>query len=57
MDVTSVQRVLNHADMSSTLFYRHFDKTALERGANALSDMVERASENIALPEPKSSEN
>ncbi|WP_260605146.1 hypothetical protein [Vibrio cholerae] len=57
MDVTSVQRVLNHADMSSTLFYRHFDKTALECGANALSDMVERASENIALPEPKSSEN
>ncbi|HCE2431831.1 TPA: tyrosine-type recombinase/integrase [Vibrio parahaemolyticus] len=57
MDVTSVQRVLNHADMSSTLHYRKFDRTALERGANALSDMVERASENIALPEPKSSEN
>ncbi|EMV0255443.1 TPA: tyrosine-type recombinase/integrase [Vibrio cholerae] len=57
MDVTSVQRVLNHAAMSSTLLYRHFDKTALERGANALSDMVERASDNIALPEPKSSEN
>ncbi|MBF4269457.1 hypothetical protein EAY71_21555, partial [Vibrio anguillarum] len=51
MDVTSVQRVLNHADMSSTLIYRHFDKTALERGANALSDMVERASENLVLPE------
>ncbi|EHH1245201.1 tyrosine-type recombinase/integrase [Vibrio parahaemolyticus] len=53
MDVTSVQRVLNHADMSSTLIYRHFDKTALERGANALSDMVERASENLVLPEAK----
>ncbi|MEZ9450458.1 tyrosine-type recombinase/integrase [Vibrio splendidus] len=53
MDVTSVQRVLNHSDMSSTLIYRHFDKTALERGANALSDMVERASENLVLPEAK----
>ncbi|ELA9867449.1 tyrosine-type recombinase/integrase [Vibrio parahaemolyticus] len=53
MDVTSVQRVLNHSAMSSTLIYRHFDKTALERGANALSDMVERASENLVLPEAK----
>ncbi|HIF5677813.1 TPA: tyrosine-type recombinase/integrase [Vibrio parahaemolyticus] len=53
MDVTSVQRVLNHADMSSTLIYRHFDKTALERGANALSDMVMKASENLVLPEYK----
>ncbi|NIY84585.1 site-specific integrase [Vibrio hepatarius] len=53
LDITSVQRVLNHADMASTLHYRKFDRTALERGANALSEMVERASENLALPEPK----
>ncbi|MGR5487983.1 tyrosine-type recombinase/integrase [Vibrio alfacsensis] len=53
LDVTSVQRVLNHSDICSTLSYRHFDRTALERGANALSDMVMKASENLALPEPK----
>ena len=57
LDATSVQRFLNHSDISSTLHYRHFDRTALERGANALSDMVERASKNLALPEPKPSEN
>ncbi|WMN63732.1 tyrosine-type recombinase/integrase [Vibrio parahaemolyticus] len=57
LDATSVQRFLNHSDISSTLHYRHFDRTALERGANALSDMVERASENLVLPEPKPSEN
>lgn len=53
LDATSVQRVLNHSDISSTLHYRHFDRVALERGANALSDMVMKASENLALPEPK----
>lgn len=57
LDATSLQRFLNHSDISSTLHYRHFDRTALERGANALSDMVERASENLVLPEPKSFEN
>ncbi|EMI4312571.1 integrase family protein [Vibrio vulnificus] len=53
LDATSVQRVLNHSDINSTLHYRHFDRVALERGANALSDMVMKASENLALPEPK----
>lgn len=53
MDVTSVQRVLNHKDMASTLHYRKFSTEALERGANALSDMVEQASQSIALPEVK----
>ncbi|CAE6879391.1 Pfam:DUF4102 [Vibrio sp. B1ASS3] len=53
LDATSVQRVLNHSDISSTLHYRHFDRIALERGANALSDMVMKASENLVLPEPK----
>ncbi|EOB6678774.1 tyrosine-type recombinase/integrase [Vibrio vulnificus] len=53
LDATTVQRVLNHSDISSTLHYRHFDKTALERGANALSDMVMKASENLVLPEYK----
>ncbi|EME0896018.1 integrase family protein [Vibrio parahaemolyticus] len=53
LDATSVQRVLNHSDINSTLHYRHFDRVALERGANALSDMVMKASENLALREPK----
>ncbi|MFB1075588.1 tyrosine-type recombinase/integrase [Vibrio diabolicus] len=57
LDATTVQRVLNHSDISSTLHYRHFDRTALERGANALSDMVMKASENLVLPEPNPSEN
>ncbi|MCS0401429.1 site-specific integrase [Vibrio diabolicus] len=53
LDATTVQRVLNHSDISSTLHYRHFDRAALERGANALSDMVMKASENLVLPEYK----
>ncbi|OZS42483.1 site-specific integrase [Photobacterium sanguinicancri] len=53
MDIASVQRVLNHADMASTLYYRKFSTEALERGSNALSAMVEQASEKLTLPDIK----
>ncbi|ELA8131902.1 site-specific integrase [Vibrio parahaemolyticus] len=53
MDIASVQRVLNHRDMASTLHYRKFSTEALQRGANALSNLVEEATEKLALPEDK----
>ncbi|WP_028115857.1 integrase family protein [Ferrimonas senticii] len=43
LDITTVQRMLNHADMSSTLHYRKFDKQALQLGSNTLSELVEEA--------------